>query len=197
MYHEKNIDEILNDLNTSLQGISSLEASERIAKYGKNTIVQKKQDSILKIVISELKDPILLLLLLTIMASIFINEYLDALVIFFIVLIDIIMGTYQENKAKKTMNSISKLVNQESKVIRDNQVKIINSNLLTIGDLILIESGDKIPADLRIIDSQNLLVNESVLTGESIGVEKDDNIVMLNNGEIVGQTNMLFLVQVF
>ena len=72
MYHEKNIDEILNDLNTSLQGISSLEASERIAKYGKNTIVQKKQDSILKIVISELKDPILLLLLLTIMASIFI-----------------------------------------------------------------------------------------------------------------------------
>ena len=169
MYHEKNIDEILNDLNTSLQGISSLEASERIAKYGKNTIVQKKQDSILKIVISELKDPILLLLLLTIMASIFINEYLDALVIFFIVLIDIIMGTYQENKAKKTMNSISKLVNQESKVIRDNQVKIINSNLLTIGDLILIESGDKIPADLRIIDSQNLLVNESVLTGVTIG----------------------------
>ena len=192
MYHEKNIDEILNDLNTSLQGISSLEASERIAKYGKNTIVQKKQDSILKIVISELKDPILLLLLLTIMASIFINEYFDALVIFFIVLIDIIMGTYQENKAKKTMNSISKLVNQESKVIRDNQVKIINSNLLTIGDLILIESGDKIPADLRIIDSQNLLVNESVLTGESIGVEKDNNIAMLNNGEIVGQTNMLF-----
>ena len=181
-YKGMKIEEVLNALETSNNGLSSQEALRRLTAYGKNELPKKKKDSIFKIFIGELIDPIVLLLLVAIIASLIAGEYIDALAIFLIVLIDLILGTYQENKAKETIESLAKLVPESVKVKRDGKEILISANDLTIGDYVYLESGDKISADMRVIDAHNLSINESILTGESVAIFKsskyaEDNLV--------------------
>ena len=137
-------------------------------------------------------DPMELLLLFAIIVSFISGEIIDAIAILVIVLIDAMMGTYQENKANKTVDSLSNLVSTKVKVTRDNDLKYIDASNLTIGDIVHLESGDKISADMRIIDSSNLMVDESILTGESIQVNKDNKVINKEKVLIAEQTNMLF-----
>lgn len=162
MYYKKTIEEIEKELETSSKGLSKQVASERLKKYGKNTLPKKKNDGVFKIFINEFKDPILILLLVAIAASLIVGEVIDAVAIIFIVLIDVIMGTYQENKANNTAEALAKLVTTKTKVIRDDNVVEINAEDLTIGDYILLESGDKISADVRIVEAHNLMIDESI-----------------------------------
>lgn len=192
MYYNKKNSEIIKELNTDLNGLSQNEVDKRIIKYGPNIIPKKKKDSLIKIFFSEFKDPIVLLLLVTIVVSMVVHEYIDALAIFLIVLIDIVIGTYQENKANKTADSLSKLITIKTKVIRDGKIKYVESSELTIGDFVEISSGDKIPADLRIVEAHNLVVDESILTGESVGVNKNSEVLLSDNADISSQSNMLF-----
>ena len=192
MYYNKKIEEIEKELNTSISGISKIEANERIIKYGKNVLPKKKKDSIIKIFLSEFKDPILILLLVAIIASIIAGEVVDAIAIVFIVLIDVIMGTYQENKANNTAEALEKLVTTKVKVLRDNEELLIDAEKLTIGDVVLLESGDKICADMRVIEAHNLTVDESILTGESINVSKTNDLIEKENVTIAERTNMVF-----
>ena len=192
MYYNKNIEEIEKEINTSIEGLTKKEAKVRIAQYGKNTLPKKEKDGILKIFFSEFKDPILLLLLVAILASIIAGEIIDAIAIVFIVLVDVMIGTYQENKANNTAEALANLVKSKVKVIRDKEIIKINAEDLTIGDLVLLESGDKVVADMRIIESHNLTIDESILTGESVNVIKDSNIIEKENIIIAEQTNMAF-----
>jgi len=192
MYYNKKIAEIEKELNTSIDGLTSEEVSVRINQYGKNTLPKKKKDSVLKIFWKEFSDPIVVILLFTILASLLAKEYIDALAIFLIILIDVIMGTYQENKANKTAESLENLVKVKSKVIRDGKMVIIDSEDLTIGDYIILESGDKISADARIVEAHNLMVDESILTGESVQVGKISDVVSIEDATLNEQTNMLF-----
>jgi len=191
MWHNKNIYEIFKELNTSELGLTSTESSIRLEKYGKNELPKKESNSILKILLSELSNPILLLLIFTIIVSIFLKEYTDAIVIVFIVIVDLILGTYQEYKAEKTIEALANLVNVNSKVLRDGKEVIIDSKDLVVGDIILLESGDKISADVRILEVHNLLVDESTLTGESIGVEKSNEVIDAN-AILSERKNMLY-----
>ena len=192
MFYNKDIKEIEKELNTSIDGLTENEVKKRTEKYGKNILPKKKKDSILKIFFNELKDPIILLLIVAIIVSIIAGEVIDALAIFFIVLIDLIMGTYQENKANNTAEALENLVKQEVKVIRDGEIIKVPSEGLTVGDVVILESGDKISADMRIIESHNLMVDEAILTGESIQVNKNSDIVNISNAQITEQDNMLF-----
>ena len=192
MFYNKKIEDIEKELNTSIAGLNDLNVIERIKKYGKNMLPRKKKYSIFKIFFSEFKDPIVLLLIFTIIASLFANEVIDALAILFIVIIDVIMGTYQENKANNTAEALKNLVKVNTKVIRNGQIIKINSEDLTIGDYVILESGDKISADLRIVEAHNLMVDESILTGESIEVNKVSEILEKDNASINEQNNMLF-----
>ena len=180
MWHNKNINEIYNELKTSEKGLSNNEVINRLNTNGRNELPKKEENSILKILLSELSNPILLLLIFTIIVSIFLKEYTDAVVIVFIVVVDLILGTYQEYKAEKTIEALANLVNLESRVIRNGKEIVVDSKDLVVGDIILLESGDKISADTRIIEAHNLLIDESTLTGESIGVEKTNDIISLN-----------------
>ena len=164
MFYNKKEQDIFEELNTSSQGLTKEEAEKRMVEYGKNILPQKPKDSILKIFFNEFKDPIVILLLFAIIASFAVGEVIDALAITFIVLADIIMGTYQENKANNIAEALAKLVTEKVKVIRDGKIKFIASTDLTIGDYVLLESGDKISADLRLVESHNFMVDESVLT---------------------------------
>ena len=192
MYYNKSIKEIETELKVSNKGLTTKEANDRIKKYGKNTLPKKKSDGILKIFLSEFKDPILILLLVAIIASLVAKEYIDAIAIVFIVLIDAIMGTYQENKANHTAEALAQLVTTKTKVIRNGNIISIKAENLTIGDYVLLESGDKISADLRIVESHNLMVDESILTGESVQVVKNAELIDKENVTIAEQSNMVF-----
>ena len=181
MFYNKDIEKIIIDLETSKDGLKSSEAKKRLEKYGKNELPKKKSDSVLKIFLSEFKDPIVMLLLVAIIASLFAHEYIDA-----------IMGTYQENKANHTAEALSKLVAAKAKVLRDGEIVSIDAENLTIGDVVELESGDKISADMRIIEAQNLTVDESILTGESVNVAKTNEIIEKDNLIVAEQTNMVF-----
>ena len=127
MFYNKDIETIEKELNTSLHGLTEEEVKKRTVKYGKNTLPKKKKDSILKIFFGEFKDPIILLLIVAIIASFIVGEVIDAFAIIFIVLIDIIMGTYQENKANNTAEALAELVTEKTKVVRNDDVIEIDS----------------------------------------------------------------------
>ncbi len=191
-WYQREIHDICRILSTDERGLSSKEAEKRLLKNGKNILPKKKKDSLLKLFFSEFKDPILLLLFVAILASLFVGEVFDALVIFFIIMIDAIVGTYEENKANRTMDSLSKLVSYTATVLRDNKEISIASEDLVLGDVVLLESGERVSADLRIIESTNLMVDESILTGESIQVEKNDRALNKSHLSLAEQSNMLF-----
>ena len=191
-WYNKEISEIYKELETSENGLSNKEANIRLEKYGKNTLPRQKKDSVIKIFFSEFKDPIVLLLLVAIVASFMVNEVIDAIAIIFIVLVDVLMGTYQENKANNIAEALSKLVTVKSKVLRNGEIIYIDSEDLVVGDIVLLESGDKISADLRIIEAHNFMVDESILTGESVQVSKNSNILNGDNLVISDQSNMVF-----
>ena len=155
MWHSIDIDTILKKLNTKINGLTHDEALERIRINGKNELPTNKKNCIYKIILGELSNPILLLLIFTIIVSFILKEYTDSIVILFIVIVDLILGTYQEYKAEKTMEALSNLVNLEASVIRDSKQIVIDSTNLVVGDIILFDSGDKVSADVRIIDSSN------------------------------------------
>lgn len=192
MYYNKEINEIKKILNIDDSGLTKNEALNRQKKYGKNILPKKKKDNVLKIFFNEFKDPMILLLLIAIIISFISKEVVDGSAIFFIVLVDAIMGTYQENKANKVADSLSKLISTKTKVIRNNEIVSIDAEELTIGDYVLLESGDKISADMRIIESHNLMVDESILTGESLQVAKKNDIINHENVSISEQYNMVF-----
>ncbi len=191
-WHNKSIDKIFKELNTSENGLKEAEVLKRREKYGLNTLPKDKKDSIFKILFDQFKDPIVLLLIVAIISSFVVGEVVDAIAIIFIVLIDVIMGTYQENKANNTALALSKLVTVKVMVIRDGKNYEIPSEELVVGDIVVLDSGDKICADLRIIEEQNLMVDESILTGESIQVQKTKNIVTKEKASLAEQSNILF-----
>ena len=192
MFYNKKTDEIELELKTNKDGLTEKEASTRLEKYGRNILPKKKSDGVVKIFFNQFKDPLLILLLVAILSSVVVQEYIDALVILFIVLINVIMSTYQENKANHTAEALAELITTKTKVIRNGNMISVKAEELTIGDLVLLESGDKVSADLRIIEAHNLMIDESILTGESVQIEKNSDCIEKDNVTISEQTNMAF-----
>ena len=190
-WHNLQIEDIYSKLNTSQEGLTSQEAIKRLKENGKNTLPKKKTDSFLKIMFRQLLDPIVLLLIVSMTFSFIINEVIDALAILFIITVDILMGTFQEWKANKNAEALSKLIEVKIKVLRDGKEIEIDSSDLVAGDIVFLESGNKISGDLRIIDSSNVTVDESILTGESISVEKSSDLVK-EDAHLAERRNMLF-----
>lgn len=191
-YYSMNIDEIFKKFRTGESGLTSHEVSKRQERDGLNELPKKKPDSIFKIFFSELLDPIVLLLIVAIVASLSVGEVVDAIAILFIITVDLVMGTYQEKKASNTAEALSNLVKEKVKVLRNNKEILIDSTELVAGDYIFLESGDKIAADLRLIEAHNFTVDESILTGESVAVEKNAKTLSNKEYSINSQFNMLF-----
>ena len=137
-----------------------MRAKKRIEKYGLNELPKKKQDSIFKIIFKEITDPIILLLIVAIIASLLVGEVVDAVAIFLIILVDLIIGTVEEKKANNTAEALSNLVREKVKVIREGKEIQIDSAEITVGDYILLESGDKIEIDFNTGIIKNITKNE-------------------------------------
>lgn len=192
MYYNKSTEELEKELQTSSKGLSKEEVIVRQQKYGKNILPKKEKDSVLKIFLREFKDPMVILLLVAIVVSLIAGEVVDAIAICFIVLVDALMGTYQENKANNTAEALANLVTAKVKVVRDSDVMAIDTADLTLGDYVLLESGDKVSADMRIVEAHNLMIDESILTGESVQVSKNSEVINKTNVIISEQSNMAF-----
>lgn len=165
-----------------LNGLTQEQVEKNIKDYGKNKIKEKKKNSALSILLSQFNDIMIWILIFATIISGILGDVADSIVIVVIIVINAILGFVQEFRTEKSLESLKKLSSPTTKVIRDGNLKIIDASELTIDDLILLESGDRIPADAKIING-NLSVDESLLTGESVGVnksikDKENNIFM-------------------
>lgn len=191
-FYDAEIEEIFESLKTSKKGLSSKEAGERLKKYGRNVLPRKKKDSVIKIFFREFLDPLVLLLFVAIIASLVAGEIIDAFVILGIILVDAILGVYQENRANKTAEALEKLIRVNTNTLRNNSILPLDAELLVPGDIVMLESGDKIPADLRLIEVHNFSVDESILTGESLAVVKDPAVLEENIESLSDRINLAY-----
>ncbi len=175
--YNKSINEVFELVKSTKDGLTTNEANKRLNSNGKNVLNFKKKKSIFKMIIEELTASLTIILLLTAAFSLVIGETVDACVILGIVIVDVIIGVVEENKAIDAADALSKMIITKALVLRDGKKMEINSEDLVIGDIMYLESGMKITVDGRVIESSNLLVNESSLTGESLSVEKNSNTI--------------------
>lgn len=164
-------------INTELysQGITSEEAQMLLKKYGLNQLVKKQSISRIKIFLSQFNDFIVWVLIGATIISGLMGEKADAITIFIIIVMNAILGFIQEFKTEKSLEALKQLAAPTAKVKRDGRVQVISAEYIVPGDLMILESGDKVPADCIIIKHSNVMVDESLLTGESIGVEKNSS----------------------
>lgn len=190
-YYNYEKEQILQELKTQKTGISQKEADERLAKYGKNEIQEGEKKSVLKIFLEQYTDFLVIILIAAALISAFLGDIESSAVIFVVITMNAILGTVQQIKADKSLESLKALSSPVAKVIRDGEKISIDSKDVVIGDIVIAEAGDYICADGRIIENYNIKVDESSLTGESISVEKEDINI---DGEVpVGdRKNMVF-----
>lgn len=172
-WHSSSTDNVLKELKTQKEGLTSEEAAFRLSKYGLNEIKEKDGISKIKIFISQFKSPLVWILIAALIISVIANEATDAIVIGIVLLLNSILGFGQEYKAEKAIASLKKMEAEKAEVIRGNEKRMIDAKELVPGDIIVIDEGDKIPADCRILEEYDLATIEAVLTGESGTVEKD------------------------
>lgn len=190
-YELMNSDEVISELVSDKNGLTDNEVKKRLVMYGKNILPKEKKDSIYKIFFSQFANAITLILVLTCIFSFMVNEIVDGIAIVLIIMIDVIMGTIQEYKAKKSAESLSNMIKVNTKVLRNGREKIVDSEDLVVGDVFYLESGDKVSADARIIECNNLSINESMLTGESNAIFKNSS-KMKEKKSIGESVNMVY-----
>jgi P-type Ca2+ transporter type 2C len=191
-FHAKTRNQVINILNTNPKvGLNLGEVNYRLKKHGKNKIIHEKKISKLKIFLNQVKNPLVYILLAAILISVIIREYLDSVVILAIVILNSGLGYYQEYKAERALELLKKIAAPNARVLRNNRIRIIHAENVVPGDILVLETGDKIPADARLLKVANLKVNEATLTGESKPTTKSINII--NQTSIIAdQKNMVF-----
>ena len=176
-WHSISVKETLQTLNTSLRGLSKSQVLTGLKRFGQNTIQPQTKRSRLQIFLAQFASPLIYILFAAAIISSYIGELLDASIILGILILNAAIGYVQEQKAEESLASITSLLSPTARVIRDGSAKTIAANQLTIGDIVELSEGTQVPADLRIIQSFSLLLDEASLTGESIAVEKTTRLL--------------------
>ncbi len=200
-YYLNDLSDVFNELKSNRDGLSSIEAEKRLNAYGKNELEAPKGKSLLARFLEQLADPMIIILIVAAIVSGVIavlehESFSDVIIILAVVLVNAILGVYQENKAEQAIDALQKMSASTSKVLRDNKIMTIASSELVIGDVILLEAGDAVPADARLIESASLKVEESALTGESVPVNKFiDTLFLKDDKDIIlaERKNMIYM----
>lgn len=180
---------VLSELKSSENGLSSQEAAKRLARDGANKLEESKKESLFVRFLKQMADPMILVLLAAaavsaVTASLSNESFTDVFIILFVVVVNSILGVMQESKAEKAIEALKQMSAATSKVVRDGKMRLIKSEELVAGDIILLEAGDAVPADARILESASLKAEESALTGESVPVNKSDEAIRSLKGDI-------------
>ena len=208
-FYCEDADAVLKEVEGSKDGLSAEEAAKRLETNGKNKLAAAKGKSLVRRFLEQLADPMTIILLVAAAVSGALAVYesinhpgegegfTDVIIILAVVIVNAILGVYQESKAEKAIEALQKMSAATSKVLRDGKVQIIHSEDLVVGDVILLEAGDAVPADARILENASLKVEEAALTGESVPVTKFIDIINLKEGEkdvpLGDRKNMLYM----
>ena len=194
IWHAKTVEEVASELQVdSKAGLSGKEFEERLAQYGENKLAEGKTKSMLQRFFEQLKDFMVIVLIVASAISLALGEWEEAVIIVAIVLLNALLGVVQESKAEKSLEAIKKMSSPNAKVIRDGVQRIVSVEQVVPGDIVVIDTGDYMPADIRIVESHNLKVEESSLTGESVPVEKITHKLDDEGLGIGDRTNMAFM----
>ncbi len=188
-WEEKNVPSVLKELETTERGLTSSEAEIRLSQYGKNALDEKEKESNLIKFLSQFTEPLTVLLIIAGIISALIQDFIDSGVIFFVVILNAILGYRQENKAEHAMEKLKSMTSKSTIVLRDGKKIEINAEDLTVGDIVILEEGDNIPADLRLIETYNFKIDESSLTGESLPVTKNTDVDLEGNHDNIAFMN--------
>lgn len=199
MWHTQEIDEIRRNLRTNLEtGLTEEEVKLRLEKNGPNKLQDKKKESIIVRFIKQFNDfMIIILIIASIISAVMAyiegsGDYIDSIIIIAIVVFNAIMGLVQEAKAEKSLEALKKMSSPTAKVKRNGKILTINSEEVVVGDIVILEAGNYVPADCRLIKTSNLKIEESALTGETIPVLKDASIILKDNANLGDIINMAF-----
>ena len=186
--YAKSVDEVLRELNATAEGLTTEQAKERLEKYGPNKLKEGEKPTLLQRFIAQLKDPMLIILLIAAAVSALTgmlaheNEWAEVIIILAVVLLNAILGVFQESKAEAAIEALQTMTAATCKVLRDGKMVILHSDELVPGDVVLLEAGDAVPADGRLIENASLKIEEAALTGESVPVNKALDILGLGEG---------------
>lgn len=200
-FYSESVDRVLEETSANRGGLTSSEAEKRLAENGKNKLREAKKDSIIKQFFKQMADPMIIILLvaaaISAVTSIYEGEGVaDVIIILFVVIVNAVLGVYQENKAEKAIEALQEMSAATSKVLRDGKVCQIKSEDLVKGDVVLLEAGDSVPADGRLIENASLKIEEAALTGESVPVTKFIDIIELRDKREVplgDRKNMVYM----
>ncbi len=195
MYFKKSTQEVVNELQTNEEfGLSSSKAASILAKDGYNELVEKQKDSWLKRFVHQFADPLVVILIIAAVVSIIVDphEWVESLIIFIVVVFNAVLGVTQESNAEKSLEALKQMSAPNAKVIRDNERLSIPSRELVVGDIVIIEAGDFVASDGRVLESHSLQIDESALTGESLPVKKRTDIIDKDEVALGDQKNMVF-----
>lgn len=192
-WHTKTSREVLLELMTQPEGLTEQEASERLKIFGGNELEEQASVSLLQIFFEQFRNLMVLVLLAATLISGLLGEITDALTILVIVFMNAILGFAQQWRAERSLDALRQLAAPQAKVLRDGRFQIISANRLVPGDLVEVDTGDRIPADARIIESFSLETEESSLTGESLPVPKSVDVIKAASASLGDQTNLLFM----
>lgn len=199
MWHTKDLNQVLKELGTNRQmGLLEEESQKRLEKYGLNNLKEKKKESIFIKFIKEFNDFMIITLIIAAIISAIVSklngeaDYVDSIIIIVIVIFNAIMGLIQEEKAEKSLEALKKMSAPNAKVRRNGKIQEIDSTKVVPGDIVILEAGNYVPADCRLIDSYNLQIEESALTGETVPTRKDAEKILRENVAMGDLCNMAF-----
>lgn len=193
-YFNQSVSETAQELQVDLSaGLSGQEAAKRSQTYGPNRLEGGKEKSLLQMALEQLKDFLVIILMVAAVISIFLGESLEGIAILAIVVLNTILGVYQENKASNALKALKEMASPHAKVLRNGCVTEIASHDVVPGDVVILDSGDYIPADLRLVESINLKIDEAALTGESVPVEKDANVILHEDSSLGDRINSAYM----
>ena len=191
-WHKQDKEDVFDILKTNIEGLSEEEVQIRLKQDGFNELQEKKPDSYLFIFVRQFFNPLIYILLVAVVVMIVLGEYLDAGVVGVVLILNALIGAFQEGKAQDTLLALKKMQPSESVALRDGREKVVPARELTVGDIVILNDGDQVPADCRILQSTNLLIDESALTGESTPVEKNSEVIKAEKIQIADMSNMVF-----
>ncbi|MCR1300238.1 MULTISPECIES: cation-transporting P-type ATPase [Enterobacter] len=176
-YYQQTVDDTLANINSTAEGLSSSEASVRLQQYGENALPQKKGKPAWLRFLAHFNDVLIYVLLVAALLKLFMGQWVDMFVILGVAIVNALIGHIQESNAEKSLQSIRNMLSSEAVVVRQGNHETIPTTTLVPGDIVVIRAGDRIPADLRVIEAHNLRVEEAILTGESTVVEKNSDVL--------------------
>lgn len=191
-YYSKKEEEVFGIFSTHENGLTSGEAHDRLGRFGPNVLPEPQRESVFLIFLRQFASPLIYVLFLAAAVVFWLGEFTDGLVIIFVLILNAAIGAFQEGKATNTLRALKKFVETNATVFRDGEEEIIPDREVVPGDIILLQEGEKVPADARLFLSRGLLVDEAALTGESEPASKEVGVVFGENVSVADQNNMVF-----